>query len=127
LGADGVLAVDGSECFGHGLVGLGGFDHGADGCSDDQGEREGVAGAGVHLGGALWSIHFDDGVVGALSEAVDADLAQVAAEGLDQPGGQVGGERSSMRAVAQEAEGDLDGGLLPDSDRQASAAVGFLE
>jgi hypothetical protein len=32
-----------------------------------------------------------------------------------------------MRAVAQEAEGDLDGGLVSDEDRQASAAVGFLE
>jgi hypothetical protein len=36
-------------------------------------------------------------------EAVDADLAQVAAEGLDQPGGQVGAERpGKLEAVAQE-------------------------
>ena len=76
----------------------------------------------------MWAVDHDDRVVGAFSEAVDADLAQVAAEGLDQPGGQVGGERSGkLGAVAQEAEGDLDGGLLPDSDRQAPAAVGLLE
>ena len=51
LGADGLLAVDGSQRFGHGLVRLGGLDDGAvglDGRSDDQGEREGVAWTGVN-------------------------------------------------------------------------------
>ena len=46
LGAGGALAVNGGERFYHGLVGLGGLDHGAvgpDRRTDDQGEREGVA------------------------------------------------------------------------------------
>jgi hypothetical protein len=86
LGADGLLAVDGGEPFGRRLVGLGSLDDGAvgpDGHSDDQGEREGVAWASVNLGRALRTVHHDDRVVGAFAEAVDADLAQVAAEGLD--------------------------------------------
>src|SRR5215218_10324611 len=104
LGADGRLAVDGGEPFGGGLVGLGGLDDGAvgpDGRSDDQGEGEGVARAGVDLGGALGSVYHDGRVVGAFGEAIDADLAQVAAEGVDQAGAQVGAERSGKGAVAE--------------------------
>jgi hypothetical protein len=85
--AGGGLAVDGGKRFCHGLGGLGRLDHGAvgpDGRPDDQGEREGVAWTGVHLGRPLWTVHHDDRVVGAFDEAVDADLAQAAAEGLDQ-------------------------------------------
>jgi len=104
LGADGRLTIDGGEPFSRGLVGLGGLDDGAvgsDGRSDDQGEREGVAWPGVNLGGALWAVDHDDRVVGAFAEAVDADLAQAATEGLDQASGQVGTERSrELRAVA---------------------------
>ena len=82
------MAVESGEPFGGGPVGLGGLDGGAvgpDGCSGDQGEGERVARAGVDLGGALRSVDHDGRVVGTLREAVDADLAQVAAEGLDQP------------------------------------------
>jgi hypothetical protein len=90
LGADGRLTVDGGEPFSRGLVGLGGLDDGAvgsDGRSDDQGERAGVAWPGVNLGGALWAVDHDDRVVGAFGEAVDADLAQVATEGVAVGGG----------------------------------------
>jgi hypothetical protein len=91
------LVVDGGDCFRHGLVRLGGLDDGAvgpNGCSGDQGEREGIAWPGVNFGGALGAVDHDHCVVGAFGEAVDADLAHVAAEGLDQPGGQVGTERA---------------------------------
>ena len=131
LGADGRLTIDGGEPFSRGLVGLGGLDDGAvgsDGRSDDQGEREGVAWPGVNLGGALWAVDHDDRVVGAFGEAVDADLAQAATEGVDEAGAQVGAERSGKSgAVAEEAKGDLYGGLLADPDRQAPAALGLLE
>jgi hypothetical protein len=131
LGADGLFAVDGGERFGDGLVGLGGLDDGAvgaDGCSDDQGECKGIAWPGVNLGGALWPVDDDDRVVGAFAEAVDADLAHGAAEGLDQVGGEVGAEwPDELGAVAEKAEGDLDGGLVPDEDRQAPPALGLLE
>jgi hypothetical protein len=71
---------------------------------DDQGEREGVAWTSGNLGDALWAVDHDDGVVGALEEAVDADLAHVAAESVDQAGGQVGAKRSDkLGGVAQEA------------------------
>jgi len=131
LGADGRLTIDGGEPFSRGLVGLGGLDDGAvgsDGRSDDQGEREGVAWPGVNLGGALWAVDHDDRVVGAFGEAVDADLAQAATEGVDEAGAQVGAERSGKSgAMAEEAKGDLYGGLLADPDRQAPAALGLLE
>jgi hypothetical protein len=107
LSTDGLLAVDGHQRFGHGLVRLGRLDDGAvgpDGRSEDQGEREGVAWTSGNLGDALWAVDHDDGVVGALEEAVDADLAHVAAESVDQAGGQVGAKRSDkLGGVAQEA------------------------
>lgn len=62
LGTNGLLAVDSGEPFGGGLVRLGCLDDGAvgpDGCSGDQGEGEGVARAGVNLGGALRAVHHD--------------------------------------------------------------------
>jgi hypothetical protein len=61
-------------------------------------------------------------------DLVVADLAQAAAEGVDEAGAQVGAERSGKSgAVAEEAKGDLYGGLLADPDRQAPAALGLLE
>ena len=107
LGANGLLAVDGGEPLSGGVVGLGGLDDGAigpDGRSDDQGEGEGVARAGVDLSDAVGAVHHDGRVVDASAEAVDADLAQVAAEGLDQACGEVGAEwPRELGAVAQEA------------------------
>jgi hypothetical protein len=104
LGAGSLLPVDGGERVRDFFGRLARLDDGAvgpDGRPDDQGEREGVAWPGVNLGGALWAVDHDDRVVGAFAEAVDADLAQAATEGLDQASGQVGTERSrELRAVA---------------------------
>jgi hypothetical protein len=66
LSTNGLLAVNGGEPFGGGLVGLGGLDDGAtgpDGRPDDQGEGKGVARAGVDLGDAVGSVDHDGRVV----------------------------------------------------------------
>jgi hypothetical protein len=84
--------------------------------------------SGVNLGGAVRAVDLDDRVVGALGEAVDADLANGAAQGLNQVGAQVGAERpGELRAVAEEAKGKLKGVLMSDPDWQASVAAGLLE
>jgi hypothetical protein len=47
---------------------------------------------------------------------------------LDKSGAEVGAERpGELGAVAQEAEGEFDGVLAPDPDRQASIALALLE
>jgi hypothetical protein len=131
LGAGGALAVDDGERFAHGRIRLDGFHDGAvgsDGCSGDQGERKGVAGAGVDLGGVLGAVDHEDRVVGAFAEAVDADFANGAAEGVHESGAELGAERpGELGAVAQEAEGEFDGVFAPDPDWQASIALALLE
>jgi hypothetical protein len=111
LRAGGLLAVDDGERFGHGRIRLGRFQDGAVGPDtrpDDQGERQGVAGAGVDLGGVLGAVDHDDRVVGAFAQAVDTDLSNGAAEGLDESGAEVGAERpGELGAVAQEAQGEM--------------------
>jgi hypothetical protein len=71
------------------------------------------------------AVDHDDCVIGARGEAVDADLAYGAAQGLNQVGAQVGAERpGQLRAVAEEAKGQLKGVFVSDPDWQASVAAG---
>jgi hypothetical protein len=101
---------------------------GPDWRTDDQGEGEGVAWSGVNFDGAVGAVDHDDRVVGALAEAVDANLAHAAAEGLNQVSAQVGAERpGKLRVVAEEAKGQFKGVLVSDPDWQASAAGGLSE
>ena len=76
----------------------------------------------------MWAVDHDDRAVGACRQAVDANLVQAGAEGVDQAGGQVGCNwPGELGAVTQETKGQFEGVLAPDPDRQAPAALRLQE
>jgi hypothetical protein len=61
--------------------------------------------SGVDFSGAVGAVDHDDREVGAFGQAVDANLAHVAAEGLDQACAQVGAERPGKLRAAGSSVG----------------------